>query len=101
MVSIVTRLKSLCSPALLYFVVSIVALVLVGLGNLGNTNVFTMGGFSRNVPSTALIFVFKLGYILFWTWILNLICRDGHTNVSWFLVLLPYILMIMMYFSLI
>jgi hypothetical protein len=61
--------------------------------NLGNSNSYHIGNFSCRVPSTALIFIIKLIYILFWTWILNLICKDGHTGVSWLLVLLPWILL--------
>jgi len=61
--------------------------------NLGNSNSYHVGNFSCRVPSTALIFIIKLIYILFWTWILNLICKDGHTGISWLLVLLPFILL--------
>jgi hypothetical protein len=39
-----------------------------------------------------LVFIVKLIYIFFWTWILNLMCKDGHSEISWFLVLLPFIL---------
>ena len=34
----------------------------------------------------------KLLYILFWTWILNLMCKAGATEIAWFLVLLPLII---------
>jgi len=61
--------------------------------NIGNKNSFCMGSFSCRVPSTTMVFVVKLIYILFWTWILNLICRDGHTGVSWLLVLFPFLLL--------
>jgi len=61
--------------------------------NLGNSNSYHVGNFSCRVPSTMLIFIIKLIYILFWTWVLNLICKDGHTGVSWLLVLLPWILL--------
>jgi hypothetical protein len=60
--------------------------------NLGNSNSYHIGNFSCRVPSTIFIFIIKLIYILFWTWILNLICKDGHTGISWLLVLLPFIL---------
>ena len=88
--------KELCSPAMLYFIISIVALVMVLLQNLGNQNSYNVGSFSCRVPSTALIFIIKLIYILFWTWVLNLICKDGHTTISWLLVLLPWILLFVM-----
>jgi len=86
------KLKDLCTPALVYFVISIIALVIMLFQNLGNNRKYSVGSFSFRVPSTILIFVLKLVYILFWTWILNLICKDGHVGISWFLVLFPYIL---------
>ncbi len=88
--------KELCTPAMLYFIISIVSLAMVLLQNLGNQNSYTVGSFSCRVPSTTLVFIVKLIYILFWTWILNLICKDGHTTVSWLLVLLPFILLFVM-----
>ena len=81
---------------MLYFIISIVALAMVLLQNLGNQNSYNVGSFSCRVPSTALVFIIKLIYILFWTWILNLICKDGHTSISWLLVLLPWILLFVM-----
>lgn len=87
------NLKELCTPALVYFVISIISLVLVLLQNLGNRHSYYVGSFSCRVPSTILVFIIKLVYILFWTWILNLICKDGHIGISWLLVLLPWILL--------
>ena len=91
-----TNIKELCTPAYIYFVISIIALALILLQNLGNQQSYDVGSFSCRVPSTALVFIIKLIYILFWTWILNLICKDGHTTVSWLLVLLPFILLFVM-----
>lgn len=88
-----TSLKELCTPAMIYFVISFVSLAVVLLQNLGNNTSYTVGSFSCRVPNTALVFIVKIIYILFWTWVLNLMCKDGHTNVSWFLVLIPWILM--------
>jgi hypothetical protein len=89
-------LKELCTPAFIYFIISIIALVLVLLQNLGNQNSYNVGSFSCRVPNTAAIFVIKLIYILFWTYVLNLICKDGHKTLSWLLVLLPWILLFVM-----
>lgn len=84
--------KELCTPSAVYFIVSIVSLIMILLQNLGNSSSYHIGNFSCRVPSTILVFIIKLIYILFWTWILNLICKDGHTGISWFLVLFPFIL---------
>ena len=89
-------LKDLCTPALLYFSISIIALLVVLLQNLGHSNSYHVGSFSCRVPSTASVFIVKLIYVLFWTYVLNLICKDGHVGVSWLLVLLPWLLLFVM-----
>ena len=88
-------LNELCSPALFYFVISIVGLLLILFQNVGNRNSYNLGNFSCRVPNTMMVFVIKIIYIVFWTWILNLICKDGYKTISWLLVLLPWILMFM------
>jgi len=86
-------LKELCTPASLYFVISMIGLFIVLMQNLGNSNSYHVGSFSCRVPSTIALFVIKLIYVLFWTYVLNLICKDGHVGVSWLLVLLPWLLL--------
>jgi hypothetical protein len=55
--------------------------------------VYCLGSYACNTPNTFTIFILKVIYVLFWTWVLNLICKDGHTGISWFLVLIPFILL--------
>ena len=83
---------SLCSPARLYLSISVIAMVIMLFQNVGSENVYCLGSVSCNVPSVTIIFIIKLLYVLFWTWILNLICKSGNTSISWFLVLFPLIL---------
>lgn len=87
------KLNELCSPALFYFVVSIIGLFLILFQNIGNNHSYNLGTFSCRVPNTMLVFIVKIIYIVFWTWVLNLICKDGYKTISWLLVLLPWILM--------
>jgi hypothetical protein len=89
-------LKELCTPALLYFAISILALLVVLFQNLGHSNSYHVGSFSCRVPNTAAVFIVKLIYVLFWTYVLNLICKDGHIGLSWLLVLLPWLLLFVM-----
>ena len=89
-------LKELCKPALLYFIISMLSMIVLLFQNLGNNGLYHVGCFSCNVPSTTMVFIVQLVYILFWTWILNLMCKDGHSGISWFLVLLPLILFFVM-----
>lgn len=98
-----TKLSQLCTPSYVYFIISALAIVVSAIQNIGNRKKYTLGMFSCNVPSCMAVFIVKVIYILFWTWVLNLICKDGHTKIAWFLVLLPFIMlfvimgMIMMY----
>jgi len=93
MASFPKSLKDLCLPARIYFIISMIALLLLLFQNLGYNNSYHVGSFSCRVPSTTMVFIVKLIYILFWTWILNLICKDGHSGISWLLILLPYLLL--------
>lgn len=87
------KFNQLCTPAAFYFVISMISFIVMVVQNLGNVNVFKLGLFSCQVTSTILVLLFNLIYILFFTYVLNLICKDGYTNLSWFIVLLPFIFM--------
>jgi len=89
----VIGLKNLCTPAIVYLVLSIVALTLMAIQNLGNTHMYCVGSYSCNTPSVTAIFLLKVVYIIFWTWLLNVICKSGFETISWILVLLPFVLM--------
>lgn len=95
--AIVKDFRKLCPPALFYFIISIIALFISVLQNINNKNKYTLGSFSCNVPSTFLIFVIKLLYIIFWTWILNLICKNNYTWLSWVLVFFPFVLLVIIF----
>ena len=85
--------KNLCSPAFLYLLISVLIFIVVALQNFGNTRKYCLGNFECNVPNTFIIFVGHALYILFWTFILNSLCKAGYKEISWFLVLLPLVLM--------
>lgn len=88
-----TKLSQLCTPSYVYFIISVLAIAISAIQNFGNRYRYSLGNYSCQVPSCIAVFVMKVIYILFWTWILNLICNDGHTGVAWFLVLLPFVLL--------
>jgi len=86
-------LRKLCTPAYIYLVISMFSIIIIMLQNTSNSNTYCMGYYTCQVPNIFLIFAIKLIYVLFWTWILNLICKAGLPGVSWALLLFPYILM--------
>lgn len=86
-------LKNLCTPAYVYLVISVIAIIIMAFQNIGGNGLYCIGSYSCNVTSIFSIFAFKLLYVVFWTWVLNILCRGGAPGVAWFFVLLPYILM--------
>jgi hypothetical protein len=88
------KLSQLCTPSLVYFIISVIGIVAAIFQNIGNSNRYCLGSFACQVPSTIAVFIVKIVYVFFWTWVLNLMCKDGHINIAWFLVLLPFILLL-------
>ena len=89
----ITGLRKLCTPSYVYLVISSIALIVMIYQNYGNVNTYCLGDYTCNVSSTAMIFIIKAVYILFWTWVLNLMCKANATNIAWLVLLLPVIIM--------
>jgi len=91
-----TTINTLCPPAYIYFVISIVLLILaivfLSTGNI-DMSVYCLDD-NCTKPGVAFLFLIKFLFILFWTWVLNFICRSGYQGVSWFLLLFPLILIL-------
>jgi hypothetical protein len=79
--NLVSTFKSLCLPSKVYFVLAVVGVLLTVIfpSIFGNVSVFMQ--------------LLHLVYIVFWTWVLQLICRAGYKFISWVLVLAPFVLM--------
>ena len=65
---------SLCSPALLYLILSIICLII-------------MIYLKVNMITIAM----KDLLVAIWTWFLNFLCSKGHIGISWFLVIIPMV----------
>ena len=70
----------LCNPAIFYFVLGVVSILIL-----------------LAAKEPVLILMMQLVFVLLWTWILNLICVNGFTNFSWFLVISPYVILLLYY----
>ena len=89
----ISGLRKLCTTSYVYLVISSIALIVMLYQNIGNVNTYCLGSYSCAVSSTALIFIIKAVYILFWTWVLNLMCKADATGIAWIVLLLPVIIM--------
>ena len=83
---------SLCTPAFIYILLSSIGIIILAYQNYGNQNLYCVGNVNCPVESTAPVFVAKILYVLFWTFILNTLCSYGYYKLSWFILLLPFIL---------
>ena len=91
---IVNTFKNVCTPAIVYLVISILAVLLISTQNVSNgTDYYCVGNYECNTSMKYTIFIIKILYILFWTFVLNCICKAGYKGISWVLVLFPFILM--------
>ena len=87
-------LKSLCSPARFYLAVSVFVTLLLLLQNFinGDASKLCVGAYKCDVSHVIYFFITKVLYIAFWTWLLNFLCKKGLKSLSWFLVLIPFLL---------
>ncbi len=66
--------KDLCTPAHLYLVLSIIAIII--------------GIFHK---FSAMAILVKMFFVALWTYLLNFLCRKGLSVVAWIFVVLPFI----------
>lgn len=78
------QFSTLCTPAKLYFVLSVLACVIA-----------LFNGVKFMTVSINLIVAF------IWTAILGWFCKNGFTPISWLLVLLPYIMMVLVFLKIV
>ena len=89
--------KNLCTPANIYLTISMIAIVFLIVQNIQIPgNHYSAGKYECEFDSPVLkivIFAVKIVCVLFWTWILNLMCKDGYSSIAWFFVILPILAM--------
>ena len=74
--------RELCTPAKIYFAIAVIASIFALFNGIG---VIAVG--------------VKLVFAFIWTFLLGWLCKKGFTNISWFLVLLPYIIIALAMFG--
>jgi hypothetical protein len=68
---------NICLPSLIYLILGLISTIMM-------------------ISHSFKVFMALINIVLiiFWTWILNLICKAGYTWVSWVLVLLPFVIIL-------
>ena len=84
----------LCTPAQLYVFISLISIIMIFFQNMYDSRKYCVGMLSCELTYNNLIlFAFKLAYMVVWAIIFDSLCKNGYTNLSWALVLLPFIAM--------
>ncbi len=89
---VIIKVRSLCTPAFVFFVISIISVLVMMFENIQNTNTYCFGNVSCDVANTSMIFIVKILTIIAWTWLLDVLCGKGYEKLAWFILLFPYIL---------
>jgi hypothetical protein len=77
-----TDFNKLCTPARLYFAFSVLSCIILLFNRISVLAVFT-----------------KLIFAFLWAFILGWLCSKGYESLSWFLVLLPFVMMLLVAFG--
>lgn len=95
--------QSLCTPAKVYITLAIIYIIgayfsMNQFSNFMQVNQSKLHPYLNSLnfsvsQSTNSVTLVNILFTLGWTWMLNELCSSGHTRVSWFLVLFPYLLM--------
>ena len=74
--------STLCTPAKIYFAIAVIATVIA---------LFSGASF--------MLALWKMVFAFLWTYVLGWLCGKGYKSLSWFLVLLPYIIILLAMFK--
>ena len=86
----IVGLRNLCTPAVIYLAISMLLLVVMYIQNRNNVDVYCLGAYECDVTNVTAIFLVKFVYILFWTWILNLICGNLFLDMTEFVLVVDF-----------
>ena len=70
------KVSQLCTPALIYFILSFIYLIMTSLK-------------SFNI----MYILMKVFFIMLWAFLLNLLCTSGYSIISWIILILPFFVM--------
>ncbi len=87
--------SNLCTPAKLYFIISLILLVVSLYYDItrNEKDKRCLGNLSCKIESKPIFYILNILFILIWAFILNLLCSFGWSKLSWFLFLFPYIIL--------
>lgn len=97
----------ICTPAQIYLIISVILLILSYFGMTAISQQLTLNQSGHPAlhslnftyqKDTRTSYVVQAVLIVLWTWLLSYLCNKGYSQLSWFLVLLPWVLMFLAFF---
>ena len=87
------KIGKFCLPAKIYLGLSVLSLIALILGNAKRPNELSLGDYSCEMSEShkLIIYAFKVIYILFVAIVLDSLCKNGYTSLSYLLVFFPVI----------
>jgi hypothetical protein len=88
----VKMFRRLCAPAKVYFSLSMLSILGILTQNISCSTSYKIGNYSCDLASHNIsFFVFKILYVIGWTFILQELCKNKYVKLAWFLILMPFI----------
>ena len=87
-----------CTPSKIYFFMAIILLFISFVNDMQNKdkNKVCLGKLKCN--NKPLYYLLNVLFIVFWSWVLNKLCTYGWVKLSWFLLLFPFIILVILFF---
>ena len=91
---------SLCPAAKIYLLISVIAMIVMSLNVFGTNHVFCIGSSTCESPINVVsLYLLKILYVVFWTWVLNVICRKVSMGLALAIALVPFLLFFVFLFG--
>lgn len=91
---------NLCPAAKIYLIISTVAMIIMSLNVFGTNHVFCIGTDDCESPINVVsLYLLKILYVIFWTWVLNVICRKVSMGLALAIALVPFLLFFVFLFG--
>ena len=87
----------LCMPSKIYFFMAIILLFLSFVNDMQNKDKNKVCLGKLQCTNKPLYYFLNVLFILLWTWFLNKLCNTGWIKLSWFLLLFPFVMLIILF----
>jgi hypothetical protein len=84
----------ICSPALLFLIFAILAILVSFWQNFSFQASLTLGKTTSDLPMTSIVYILSAIFVVIWTILIDNLCKLGYAKLSWGCFLIPSILIV-------